>query len=112
MHNEVEFRHASNWTVYALQTEEENPNGAQATPINLTDSSNITFANLFDYRVSRNVMPHLTAVEATRVNNIRFANLHNFSMTRLAFDNSVVDTSRNVAVRTHDFTSFVLDDSD
>ena len=111
MHNEVEFRHASNWTVYALQTEEENPNGAEATPIELTDSSNITFANLFDYRVSRNVVPHLAAVEATRAENIRFANMHNFSMTRLAFDNSVVDTNRHVAVRTHDFTTFALNGS-
>ena len=111
MHNEVEFRHASNWTVYALQTEEENPNGAEATPIELTDSNNITFANLFDYRVSRNVVPHLAAVEATRARNIRFANMHNFSMTRLAFDNSILDMTRNVTVRTHDFTTFVLDDS-
>jgi hypothetical protein len=111
MHNEVEFRHASNWTIYALQTEEENPNGADATPIELTDSRNITFANLFDYRVSRNVVPHLTAVEVTRAENIRFANMHNFSMTRLAFDNSVLETTRNMAVRTHDFTTFVLNDS-
>lgn len=111
MHNEVQFRNSSNWTVYALQTEEENPNGAEATPIELTDSSNITFANLFDYRVSRNVLPHLAAVEATRSDHIRFANMHNFSMTRLAFDNSIFDTTRNVAVRTHDFTSFVLDNS-
>jgi hypothetical protein len=111
MQNEVEFRHTSNWTVYALQTEEENPNGADATPIEITDSSNITFANLFDYRVSRNVMPHLAAVEATHADNIRFANMHNFSMTRLAFDNSVIDTNRHVAVRTHDFTAFVLNDS-
>lgn len=111
MHNEVEFLHASNWAVYALQTEEEKPNGADATPIELNDSSNITFANLFDYRVSRNVVPHLAAVEATRADNIRFANMHNFSMTRLAFDNSIVDTTRNVAVRTHDFTSFLLNNS-
>ena len=111
MHNEVEFLHASNWTVYALQTEEEKPNGADATPIELNDSSNITFANLFDYRVSRNVVPHLAAVEATGADNIRFANMHNFSMTRLAFDNSIVDTTRNVAVRTHDFTSFLLNNS-
>lgn len=111
MHSEVEFRHASNWTVYALQTEEEKPNGADATPIELIDSSNITFANLFDYRVSRNVVPHLAAVEARRSSNIRFANMHNFSMTRLAFDNSVVDISRKVSVRTHDFTSFVLNNS-
>jgi len=111
MHNEVEFRQASNWTIYALQTEEENPNGADATPITLTDSSNITFANLFDYRVSRNVTPHLAAVEAEHAENIRFANMRNFSMTRLAFDNSIVDSTRNVAVRTHDFTTFVLNDS-
>lgn len=111
MHNEVQFRHASNWTIYALQTEEENPNGADATPVELTDSNNITFANLFDYRVSRNVVPHFAAVEAARVENIRIANMHNFSMTRLAFDNSVLDKTRNVAVRTHDFTDFLLDDA-
>jgi sugar lactone lactonase YvrE len=87
------------------------PAGAETTPLELIDSTNITFANLFDYRVSRNVIPHLAAVEATRSNNIRFANVHDFSMTRLAFDDSVMDTTRNVAVRTHDFTSFVLDDA-
>jgi hypothetical protein len=37
--------------------------------------------------------------------------MHNFSMTRLAFDNSVVDTTRGVAVRTHDFTVFELNGS-
>lgn len=111
LRNEVQFRHASNWTIYALQTEEEKPNGEDATPIELTDSNNLTFANLFEYRVSRNVVPHLAALEATRAQNIRFANMHNFSMTRLAFDNSVVDTTRHVAIRTHDFTTFVLNDS-
>jgi hypothetical protein len=111
MHNEVQFNHASNWTVYALQTEEEMPNGAEATPLELIDSMNLTFANFFDYRVSRNVVPHLAAVEATRSDHIRFANMHNFSMTRLAFDNSIVDHTRNVAVRTHDFAAFLLDDT-
>ena len=28
MQHETQFHHASNWTVYALQTEEENPAGA------------------------------------------------------------------------------------
>jgi hypothetical protein len=111
MHNEVQFNHASNWNVYALQTEEEMPNGAETTPLELIDSTNLTFANLFDYRVSRNVVPHLAALEATRSDHIRFANMHNFSMTRLAFDNSIVDRTRNGAVRTHDFTAFLLDDT-
>jgi hypothetical protein len=110
-HNEVQFNHASNWNVYALQTEEEMPNGAEATPLELIDSTNLTFANLFDYRVSRNVVPHLAAVEATSSDKIRFANMHTFSMTRLAFDNSIVDRTRNVAVRTHDFAALLLDDT-
>jgi len=111
MHNEVQFHHAANWTVYALQTEEEMPNGADATPLELIDSNNLTFVDLFDYRVSRNVVPHLTAVETNGSDKIRFANVHNFSMTRLAFDNTIVDRGRNVAVRTHDFTAFLLDNS-
>ena len=111
MHNEVQFHHAANWTVYALQTEEEKPNGAEALPLELTDSHDITFANLFDYRVSRNVIPQPTAVAATGSQNIRFANMHVFSMTRLAFDNSILDGTRKLSVRTHDFTVFTLNDT-
>lgn len=111
MHNEVQFLHAGNWTVYALQTEEEKPNGAEATPVELTDAKNITFANLFNYRVSRNVLPMPAGVVARSATNIRFANVHDFSMTRLAFDNSVVDEDRRVQVRTRDFTVFALNDS-
>lgn len=108
MKNEVQFQDAGNWRVYALQTEEEKPNGAEATPVELINATDITFANLFDYRVSRNVLPMPAAVVAHNASNVRFANMHNFSMTRLPFDNSIVDESRGVDVRTHDFTSFTL----
>jgi hypothetical protein len=111
MHNEVQFQHAANWSVYALQTEEEKPNGAEALPLEFVDSHDLAFANLFDYRVSRNVIPQPTAAAATRSNNIRFANMHVFSMTRLAFDNSIIDETRKISVRTHDFTVFTLNDS-
>jgi hypothetical protein len=111
MHNEVQFHHASNWTVYALQTEEEKPNGAEALPIELQDAHTITFANLFDYRVSRNVIPQPTAVLSTNSSDIRFANMHVFSMTRLAFDNSLIDQTSKIEIRTHDFTVFTLNGS-
>jgi hypothetical protein len=111
MHNEVQFHRAANWTVYALQTEEEKPNGAEALPLQFIDSHDLAFANLFDYRVSRNVIPQPTAAVATNSNDIRFANMHVFSMTRLAFDNSIIDETRKVRVRTHDFTVFSLNDS-
>lgn len=108
MQNEVQFHDAANWTVYALQTEEEKPNGADATALELVNAKNITFANLFNYRVSRNVIPKLAATTAKGSDNIRFANVHVFSMTRLAFDNSLIDEDNDTKIRTHDFTSFLL----
>jgi hypothetical protein len=108
MLHETQFHHASNWTVYALQTEEENPAGADAFSVDLTDAHHMIFANLFMYRVSRNVLPKLNAVEAADSSDIRFENVHDFSMTRLAFDNSVFDQTSGVSVRTHDFTVFTM----
>jgi len=108
MLHETQFHHASNWTVFALQTEEENPAGAAAFSVDLNDAHRIVFANLFMYRVSRNVLPKLNAVEAVNSTDIWFENLHNFSMTRLAFDNSVFDQASGVGVRAHDFTVFTV----
>jgi hypothetical protein len=108
MLHETQFHHASNWTVYALQTEEENPAGATAFSVDLNDAHRMVFANLFMYRVSRNVLPKLNAVEAVNSSDVRFENLHNFSMTRLAFDNSVFDQTSGVSVRAHDFTVFTV----
>jgi pectate lyase-like protein/SMP-30/gluconolaconase/LRE-like protein len=108
MHHETQFHHASNWTIYALQTEEENPAGADSFTAELNDAHNITFANLFVYRVSRNIKPKLNAIESANSTGIRFENMHAFSMTRLAYDNSVFDSTSGVRVRTHDFTSFEI----
>jgi hypothetical protein len=109
MQHETQFHHASNWTVYALQTEEENPAGADAFSVDLKEAHQMLFANLFMYRVSRNVFPKLNAVESANSSDIRFENVHDFSMTRLAFDNSVFDETSGVRIRTHDFTAFTLD---
>ena len=97
MNHETQFHHASNWTVYALQTEEENPAGADSFSVDLKDAHQMLFANLFMYRVSRNVLPKLNAVEAANSTDIHFENVHDFSMTRLAFDNSVFDRDQRRA---------------
>lgn len=108
MHHETQFMHVSNWTVYALQTEEENPAGVDSFSVDLEDAHHMRFANLFMYRVSRQVLPKLNAVEATDSNDIRFNNVHAFSMTRLAYDNSFYDYTSGVRIRAHDFTAFTL----
>ncbi len=110
LHNEVQFHNASHWRVYALQTEEEKPDGADAIAVELDHAHDITFGNQFEYRVSRNVIPKLAGTVVRDSGNIRWENMHDFSMTRLAFDNSVVDETASVAVRTHDFTSFDINE--
>jgi sugar lactone lactonase YvrE len=106
--NEVMLVNAANWTIYALQTEEEVPAGAEATAVELDHARDVTFVNLFDYRVSRNVMPKIAAMVSRGSDGVRIENMHSFSQTRLAFDNSVIDETSGVAVRTHDFTSFSI----
>ena len=108
MFHETEFHFASNWTVYALQTEEENPAGVQSFSIDLKEAHQMLFANTFMYRVSRQVLPKLNAIESADSNGIRLENVHTFSMTRLAYDNSVFDGTSGVRVRDHDFTAFTI----
>ncbi len=108
MHHETQFHHVSNWTVFALQTEEENPAGQESFSVELEDAHNMAFANLFTYRVSRTALPKLNAVEAAGSTAIRFENVHNFSQTRLAYDNSVFDRDTGLKVRAHNFTAFTL----
>jgi hypothetical protein len=60
------------------------------------------------YRVSRQVLPKLDAVESADSSAIRFENVHTFSMTRLAFDNSIYDDTSGVRVRDHEFATFTI----
>jgi len=106
LRTEVRFDHVSNWKVYALQTEEENPEGADAFALALTSSRNLLFANTYMYRVSRNVRPRLYAVLSQGSDAVVFANMQVFSQTRLAFDDAFLDQERQVAVRAHSFVSF------
>jgi sugar lactone lactonase YvrE len=108
MSREVRMDHAAKWKIFALQTEEEKPEGAEAVALELESAHRLLFANTYLYRVSRNVMPKPYAVVAHNSTQVTFANVKVFSQTRLAFDNSVFDQSSGVVVRAHDFTRFAL----
>jgi len=108
LHAETQFHQAKNWKIYAMQTEEENPAGADAIAAEIENSQHLMFANTYLYRVSRNVMPKLYAVTVHDSDDIAFENAKVFSQTRLAFDNSVFDEDNGVLVRAHDFTNFAV----
>jgi hypothetical protein len=101
--NEVVLDHASNWQIYALQTEEERGEGGFALPLDIRDSSNITFANLHMYRVVSSSQPFPYAVKITNSKNIRFRNFHCYSDSKVSFDNALYDQTDNIEVRQREF---------
>ncbi len=110
MHVEVQFHNVRNWNIYDLQTEEENPAGAEAIAFEIENSHHLTFANTYLYRVSRNVLPKPYAAIVKKSSAIAFNNVKDFSQTRLAFDNAVFDEDTGVLVRSHDFTHFEINE--
>jgi sugar lactone lactonase YvrE len=101
--NEVMLRDASNWRIYALQTEEERGEGGFALPLEIRDSSNIAIANLHMYRVVSSYQPFPYAIKVSNSKNIQFRNIHCYSDAKVSFDNSVYDQTHNVEVRQREF---------
>jgi sugar lactone lactonase YvrE len=108
MRVEAQFDNVRNWNVYAFQTEEENPAGANAYALDIEDSRGLLFANTYMYRVSRNVLPKTYAIVTRRSNDIAFENVKVFSQTRLAFDNAIYNEANGAFVRSHFFTRFAV----
>lgn len=101
--NEVVLDHASNWQIYALQTEEERGESGFALPLDVRDSSNITFANLHMYRVVSSYQPFKEAVNLTNSSDIRFRNLHCYSDSKVSFDDAIYDATHNFEIRQREF---------
>jgi Pectate lyase superfamily protein/SMP-30/Gluconolactonase/LRE-like region len=102
--NEVVLDHASNWEIYALQTEEERGEGGFALPLDIRDSSNVTFANLHMYRVVSSFQPFPYAITVANSRDIRFRNLHCYSDSKVSFDNAIYDRTHNTEIRQREFS--------
>jgi hypothetical protein len=101
--NEVILDQVSNWEIYALQTEEERGEGSFALPLEIRNSSDITFANLHMYRVVSSYQPFNYAVTVANSRNIRFRNVHCYSDSKVSFDNSLYDQTHNIEIRQREF---------
>ena len=99
--NELILRNVSNWQIYALQTEEERGEGPHALPVEIDGSSNVTFANLFLYRVTTEV-PFPCAVRVTRSRDLHFRGMHVYSPGKLSFDNTLFDQTHDAQIRSRE----------
>jgi sugar lactone lactonase YvrE len=105
---EVQLHNASNWRIYALQTEEERGEGGFALPLEIDNSSNITVANFHIYRVISTYQPFPYAVKVANSKNIRFRNIHCYSNSKVSFDNTIYDQTHGAEVRQREFAWLTL----
>jgi hypothetical protein len=101
--NEVVLENASNWQLYALQTEEERGEGGFALPLEIRDSHNITVANMHLYRVVSSYQPFPYAIKVINSGDIHFRNIHCYSDSKVSFDSIVFDQTHNVELRQREF---------
>jgi sugar lactone lactonase YvrE len=106
--HEIQLHHVSNWRIYALQTEEERGEGGFALPLEIVDSSHITIANFFIYRVISMFQPFRDAIEIAGSKDIRFRNVHSYSNSKVSFDTTVYDRTHRVEIRQREFASLTV----
>src|SRR5579871_1226634 len=109
--NEVVLDHVSDWQIYALQTEEERGESGFALPLDIRDSSNVTFANLHMYRVVSSYQPFKESVSLTNSSNIFFRNVHCYSDSKVSFDDAIYDTTHNIEIRQREFAWLAISGS-
>ena len=106
--HEVQLHNVSNWRIYALQTEEERGEGGFALPLEIVNSSHITIANLFIYRVISMSQPFPFAIEISGSKDIRFRNVHSYSNSKVSFDATAYDRTHRIEIRQREFASLTI----
>lgn len=106
--NEARFKNVSNWKVYAFQLEEESREGTEAQPIELDNCKDMTFANLYMFRVIRINQPYHNSVRVWNSENIELLNVHNYSQIKYTTDVPVYDINKDIEVRPWEFQKLTI----
>ncbi|TLU99614.1 gluconolaconase [Dyadobacter luticola] len=106
--NEIRFKHVANWKVYALQLEEESKESANCQPVELENCRDMTFANLYMFRVIRVKTPYPQSIRSWGNNIIEFLNVHNYAQTKYPSTVLIYDIQQNFEIRPWEFQRLVL----
>jgi sugar lactone lactonase YvrE len=106
--NEVRFSNVSNWKIYALQLEEESREGSECQPMEIVNCGNLTFANLYMFRVIRVKIPYPYSVRTWNSKNIELLNVHNYSQIKYTTVNPLYDITTNTEVRPVEFARLFI----
>jgi hypothetical protein len=106
--NEVRFNKVANWKVYALQLEEESRESTECQPLELEQTSDMVFANLYMFRVIRVNKPYPYAIRSWNNKNVELLNVHNYSQIKYTTTNSLYDIGTNMEVRPWEFARLFI----
>ncbi len=98
---ELKLSNASNWRVYAQQQEEERTEGVKAIALDVEKCSNITFGNLWFFRMAQTVGPFASRFKDCK--NIEVKGVRCYSPNgQTTFQNSFYDANADKYVETKD----------
>ncbi|SEN73748.1 Pectate lyase superfamily protein [Chitinophaga rupis] len=109
--NEVRFKNVSNWKVYALQLEEESVESSECQPLEIETCKDMTFANLYMFRVIRVKVPYPYSVRTWDCSNLELLNVHNYSQIKYTTDNPLYDINTDITVRPTEFARLLISDN-
>jgi len=101
--NEARFNNVSNWKVYAMQFEIESREGPDCLELELENCRNMSFADLYLFRVIRLVTPSPYAIRTWNCENVEFFNVHNFAQQKFTIDRTIYDINTEQEVRPWEF---------
>ncbi|HUX84024.1 MAG TPA: SMP-30/gluconolactonase/LRE family protein, partial [Chitinophagaceae bacterium] len=106
--NEIRFNQVSNWTIDALQLEEESRESSECQPMELENCSHLEFGNLYMFRVIRITRPYPYSIRNWGSSDLEFLNVHNYSQIKYTTDVPFYDVNTNREVRPWEFTRLYI----
>lgn len=107
-HNEIIFRHVSNWRIFAEQTEEEWGEGPVCLPLTVDDCSNLVFANTILFRVFAMNAPYPTGIQVSNSKDITFRGIRTYGQSPFNFDNSILDSTLGMTIPSREISSVYI----
>lgn len=105
---EARFHKAANWKVYAFQFEEEGTEGPDSHFIEMSECSNLSFANVWMYRVIRAKTPKDIGLRMWNSRDISIFNMHNFTQVLPVTEYPVYDMSKSIPVASWEFARLTV----
>ncbi len=106
--SEVRFDNVSNWKMYAFQFEEEYIEGIEAQMLEVVNSHDLLFGNLWFYRTIRVQTPKRFGMRLWNSENIQIRNFHNYTQKLWVTEFPVWDVNKELAAYPWEFAKLTV----